>query len=755
MKTIQPFIDLGWHTVPLQGQLVRLDDGSKSTPIYERDWKAKYLGIFNENPSKIGMVLTGAVSGIIAIDCDCQVIYDLFTSLDPDYEWVFPSRHKPEGGGTVIYKYKEGIDTFSIHNKTIKLDLFSDHGAIYLPTESNKTKEVFPYNTFEEFPAIKEMPETIMVLLLSFQHQYTLGKGKSEDYNVAFKVCSNYLAPQLQLFTENEEFSPSLFRMITPKAFRSLPQYVQHGYLHPEKVPEGRGSEYLMKVSAILGADPSVNADLYNKVLLEINAMWPQPMPHARLLATIMEPMTSGNSNVNGEPIWRYDEYWKKRGVTFSSKINESIEVFFDDVRAIYYLVNYTRLTIKSFLRDTDLFSFIETIGVNIPGKKNLKQSMPIIRTIIEPALPFGFYNEDDYTRRFNLFKQSTALAILNTPETYEQYYTKPEIILKYFETLVPDHKIRHYLLKFIKRKFTSFKYSPVVLYFLGAHGSGKDTFINIMSAILGEQYIAKPSAREFLEHFNGWIVDKYFVQLDEYGNQLSRTADKNEALGKIKAYSGKDNIQIRQMRTDGFNLHHSITLVLTANTNPLLLEEGDRRVVLIDTPNSLASADWVAEYGGISKVIDRIFNEIQDFCYYLATEIDDLSWDEYVTPPKTKLKDELIASVMPAGQRIAYYLKNNLIAKLEELTKEYDKPEVFKYATDGRIFEDDLFELYFDMTDGQGTKRGLVKAMTQSGFEKVPTTRDDRKSYYYHIPNLVSYSNDHFFKDHSKEAPK
>jgi hypothetical protein len=478
--------------------------------------------------------------------------------------------------------------------------------------------------------------------------------------------------------------------------------------------------------------------------------MWAQPMPDSRLEATIMQPMVSGNANVQGDPIWRYDEHWKKRGLTFSSKINDSIEVFFDDIRAIYYLVNYTRLTVKAFLRDSDLFQFIETIGHDMPGKKLLKSMMPIIRTSVEPALPFGFYQEDEYIRRFNLFKQSPSLAILNEPETYEDQYSKPETILKYFETLIPDNYIRNYVLRFVKRKLTSFKYSPVVLYFLGAHGSGKDTFINIMAHLMGEQYIAKPSAREFLEHYNGWIIDKYFVQLDEFGNQLSRTADKHEALGKIKAYSGKDNIQIRQMRTDGFNYHHNITFVMTANTNPLLLEEGDRRVVLIDTPNPLAHMDWVEEFGGIAKVIDKIFEEINDFAYYLATEVDSLSWDEYTTPPSTKLKDELIASVMPAAQRLAYYVRTNMFEKLEELAQEYDKPEVLSHSLDGRIFEDDLFELYFDMTDGRGTKRGLTKAMTQADFEKVPTTKGDRKAYYYHVPALTAFSSDTFFKDYS-----
>ena len=43
MKSIQPFIDLGWHTVPLKGQLKRLEDGDKTTPQFEKGWKDKYM----------------------------------------------------------------------------------------------------------------------------------------------------------------------------------------------------------------------------------------------------------------------------------------------------------------------------------------------------------------------------------------------------------------------------------------------------------------------------------------------------------------------------------------------------------------------------------------------------------------------------------------------------------------------------------------------------------------------------------------
>ena len=46
--SIQPYIDLGWHTVPLQGKLERLPDGKKTIPVFEPKWRDRYQEEFNK-----------------------------------------------------------------------------------------------------------------------------------------------------------------------------------------------------------------------------------------------------------------------------------------------------------------------------------------------------------------------------------------------------------------------------------------------------------------------------------------------------------------------------------------------------------------------------------------------------------------------------------------------------------------------------------------------------------------------------------
>jgi len=50
------------------------------------------------------------------------------------------------------------------------------------------------------------------------------------------------------------------------------------------------------------------------------------------------------------------------------------------------------------------------------------------------------------------------------------------------------------------------------------------------------------------------------------------------------------------------------------------------------------------------------------------------------------------------------------------------------------------MFELYQYLTDHRGTKRGLTKVMREHDFEKVPSTKDGVKVYFYVVKTLAHY---------------
>ena len=88
---IRQFIDAKWYTVPLEGIIERLPDGSKTLPNFEYGWRIKYSKNFNTKEVKLASGLTGKISGIIAIDCDNSVTEDIFKKLDPDHDFEFKS----------------------------------------------------------------------------------------------------------------------------------------------------------------------------------------------------------------------------------------------------------------------------------------------------------------------------------------------------------------------------------------------------------------------------------------------------------------------------------------------------------------------------------------------------------------------------------------------------------------------------------------------------------------------------------------
>lgn len=733
MENIKPFIDLGWHTVPLRGVLERLEDGSKTIPKFEENWRAKYQTELNALATPLGGTITGEVSGIIAIDCDNTETYALFKSLCPGYKFIFESKGKLDNEGkekdcgTIVFKYCDSVqDSFSINDGSMALDVYSNRGFVYLPTAANKTKVAWT----SEMPELLSLPPVISLLL---QQLKKASDSRTTAAPTSLNIMTaNCLAPLVDQYNKGSgKMMPGLFRIITPKDFRDLPQYVSDGYLHPEDVPDGRGSEYLMKVSAILGADISIDEELYTSAMHNINGMFSSPMEKRRLDSTILDPMINAKASVNGVPIWKYDKDWEQYRLVLSTKRQSNLEVCFDDTRNMYYAVDVANEKLKAFGRDTDLVAYLGATVVNPPKKLDVLRSMPIVNVRSEPNHTFGFNQGSDPTARtLNTFIQTAELAIISDPTTYSSLYKHPATTLKFLETLIPEEDMRNFLLGFTKRKLSTFGYSPVILYFLGVHGSGKDTYVQILEQMLG--HVTRPTVKEFLEMFNGWLVDSYVVQLDEYGNQLTRVSEREEALGKLKAYSGKPKVQIRAMRTDGFMYDNNATFIMTANKNPLMLEDGDRRVALLPTPNVLAEADWVKEAGGVTNVHAKIMAETKDFAYYLATEVPMLSDALYMKPPESASKRKLVADSMYAAQKLAYAFKHGMREYLIELCEDFSVPDLPIALKRSRVYTDDLEPLYMALTEHNGDMKSLNKAMRNMGVDLVPTTEGNIKKYYY-----------------------
>lgn len=711
--SIQPYIDLGWHTVPLQGKLERLPDGKKTIPVFESKWRDRYQEEFNKKDSVLGGTITGKVSNIIAIDCDNAATWSLFRALDPYNDFVFISKGKGKDAGTLIYQYHEELpQNFTIHEDGMDLDFYTNNGFVYLPTVANKSKVTLA----EPLPQIPELPDTVLTTLLRLYKstkQIVVDESNTQNTNL---FTANFLAPLVEQFVRSRgDYMPGLFRIITPKKFRQQPQYIESAHLHPDNVPDGDGSTYLSSISAILGADLSISQELYTEAMVYINDLFDTPMAQDRLDSTILNPMINKKANVSGMVIWNYDDNWELYRSIFTTKDQSTIEVVYDDLAKVHYTVDSSRGIYATFARDTELYNHLQAVTATPMSKKELIHGVPLVRTVTHPHKPFGFNPGNDSTKRdFNTFKATPALSVFYKPEDYAEKYKEPELTLKFFESLIPDERMRNYLFGFLKTKLTTFKYSPVVLYFLGVPGSGKGTFVRIIEEIFG--LVPAPTAQEFLDKFNRWVMGAYFVELDEYGDSLSTLREKEEAIGKLKALTGKRKVDIREMRMNSYSYEHNMTFIMTANKNPLMLDENDRRIALFNTPNILADQQWLKDAGGIDYVFNQIVESVNDFCYYLATEIKQLPPADYMRPPMFEGKFELVADNMPAAARIAYCFKQRQLEYLTELCLDYACDNTAAAIESGNVKLSELEDLYMELTQDKGTRRALIKALRDNG---------------------------------------
>ncbi len=740
-----PFIDLGWRTISLGGELKRLPNGKKTIPIFGKNWLENAINDVEFKPAPLGGVITGKESSIIAIDCDNTVTYNMFKALDPDYDFHFVSVGKKnkagelQESGTIIYKYTEElIDSFKIANGTMELDFLSNSRMTYLPTTANETKQQWSIPRIQD-TELKPVPSTIIALLKSLQ----IAKEAKPLTTAQVSHHKFNLAPQVEMFVKTGNVAKALFRLLTPYDFRDCEEYKLQGYVEPKNIEEGRGSEYLSKVSAILGADVSVDVTLYVKAMRELNEQFNDPMVIKRLNATIIHPMCEGTSTgADGNPIWVEDPNWQDTVMTFLTRYNTVINVFYDYMRRVYYIIDLAEEGVQLFTQINELTNHLNSITFERMKPVEVTSGVPNVLADSQPEKLFGFHT-DGVKERFNTFVSTPAYKAFKVPEDYAEYYNKPTVTLEYLETLVPDVQMRTYLLQFLRRKLDTFEYSPVILYFLGVAGSGKDTFVSLIEDIVGQFSLARPTAKIFLEKNNAWILDKLFIQLDEYGDQLVSYNDKQEALGLLKQYTGKPRIAIRVMRTDAYSYDHKVTFIMTSNKNPLMLDVDDRRVALFNTPIIMNQADWLYNAGGLDVAHQKLHNEVCDFCYYLATEITNLNTKDYMTPPVSKDKERLIAESMPIAKRLAYYLKTRNWREFRNIGDRYGPITLWDRVDQSKLLECDLVEMYEELKGAESDPRAtstMRHAMKDMSFEASRTTMPGNKhGYAYFIPGLKS----------------
>jgi len=738
MKDLLPFAQLGFHLVPLNGLITREDGGRKKLPAFPPMWKEKYLATAydpvadNQPVALTGAFITGNSSGAISVDCDDQKTLDIFRALDPEYEFVFMSKDKPAGGGSVIYRINDEIkdlEAFKIHNSTMQLDYLTDDLLQFLPTSGNQSKVEWEGETLKDLPELREPSPSVITLLKILgdlkKESHVAQNSQGQLTNAAQSSHYKNLAPFIDSFLQSKDFfgSLDLFRILCPKSMRDLPQYKAEQTLHPDNVPDGLGNEYMTSICGTLVFDDSVSPTMFTSFIKNVNKLWSDPMDKDSIETRIKHQLK--------RPEWVYDDRWRERVPVILTRYGTLINIFYDPLTKLYYVVD-NKTGMLSFVSVDALPKHINSVvqGSKRYATKDMFGRMDQKHVVVSPLEEHGDISaEFALLGRYNLFSRSRAYDILLNPEKYEEEFKgkTPHNTIAFFNHLVPDEETRKYLLRFILTKLTTMNFSEVVIYMLGVMGSGKNLFMDwlakftenrMTTAGADYQLTVEVDLPVFLEKYNLWVKNALFANLDEYGEKSSHNSEDKRIMAQLKSYTGKEQFQLRTMHTDATSATHKCTFVLTANENRLSPDLSDRRLFMIDTPEALKDAEFVQHVGGKTMFVRELFEEQELWAYYWATEFKPLSNDQYRTPPDTAFKRKLIMRHLPPSKKIAAALQTQDVdATVEMFESVMLLDELHKDAQKGVITKKLLADLFAELTvnSSNAPKSMLDRALRES----------------------------------------
>lgn len=221
-------------------------------------------------------------------------------------------------------------------------------------------------------------------------------------------------------------------------------------------------------------------------------------------------------------------------------------------------------------------------------------------------------------------------------PLTQEECFKKCQGIVSLIQHLCEYEKEAiQFLLKWLAYPLQNAgaKMASCVLMHGNVQGAGKSMlFGNIMKKIYGD-YHATVGQQQLDSNYNDWIENKLFAVFEE----IVDNKKKHNVMGMIKHLITGETIYISKKFISGWEMdNHLNSVFLSNNTQPLPIEEKDRRFLILNPSKALTGELH-------DKVLDEIKNDGISAFYSYLMQIDLKDFGEHSKPPMTKAKKNLI----------------------------------------------------------------------------------------------------------------
>lgn len=170
-------------------------------------------------------------------------------------------------------------------------------------------------------------------------------------------------------------------------------------------------------------------------------------------------------------------------------------------------------------------------------------------------------------------------------------------------------------------------------------HGAGKSLFFGGIMEKIYTKYHKTLDQRDLESQYNDWADEVLFLLFEEISNNKT----KHGMMGFIKHLITGSKLSIHQKFMSSIQqANHMNTVFLSNNTQPLPIEENDRRFLVL-YPKSVVPPDLLA-----GVLADLRSGDVIEAFYTALLQIDLSDFNEHTKPPMTRAKKEIIEYTRP-----------------------------------------------------------------------------------------------------------
>ena len=626
---------------------IKLQSGSYDTPRFP-NWANKELVKFSESwedlESDTPAVIHTGLSNIIVLDFDTEkfdTALQLNNSLSPELRCTNIVKSVDKHGGHFVYEYTQNELTNYINNpngrKLAGLDTLCGSSVVFAPTKVNKTKMVLCQSE-----KLIPIPLAMQYLVINDYMQKVKVQRESTGKDLVYHKDSKLAILAMRIFDSEPDLYGFLAKVTQPRhkelmaeSDKELPE------LHPDRIPDGEGYNFLQSISGALMLDQSIDKDLHKKILMFLNGMYSTPIDPRRVLA-LWESDCAKHT-------YRYNPNWNTQTYSRHNRENEICDyyAYLENMQYVYYKINTANNTITKLRNKITLIEDITIETTKVEKADQVISKVLILDEVISvPYRQSGLLRNITGRLLLNTYKRNIEQETFYEPSRYFTTWSPEEQAMPYDENHPRWPKVTlgalknscgehlKYFLAFMARKYrligTGKGYSPLFFVFYGVPHSFKTGVVDGVFTKLSAGRHQTLQPKILLDKYNSWVKNMDLVMLDEI-HHLTKL-QLAEAIGCINTFTGTQEFTgLRGMYQEASQqkIPNTLTFIICTNeTVQLTTELNDRRMVVFKADKRVSEALNMSDFA-IRKSIQA---ESINFAYYLSTEIPDLDDDMYTT---------------------------------------------------------------------------------------------------------------------------